>query len=135
MSEDLDKVRKDSIIKHVEDIILLNKNKKTVKKDLLYDQFDVTDTEVGLFAVVNIGKIDKNLVVERIKAGEYLFNLLKFKFISTVRIVSFVLLASAKCTANQIRKQIERKEKDENALSSLEFNSLSPPFALPFLSP
>ena len=70
MSEDLHKVRKDDIIKHVENIILSNDKKKIVKKDLLYNEFDATEVEAVLFTLVNVEKIDKNLVLERIKVGD-----------------------------------------------------------------
>ena len=74
MMQDLEKARQDGTIKHLEDLILSNENKKTVQKGLLYDEFHETDPENSLFAVVNVSKIDKDLMLERIKAGNYLFN-------------------------------------------------------------
>ena len=59
MSEDLQKVRDDGVIKRVKDIIFSNDKKKVVKKDLLYDEFDDTEAEARLFAVVNIKNINK----------------------------------------------------------------------------
>ena len=83
------------LIKDIEDIILSNDKKKVFRKDLLFDEFDDT-VKAGLFAIVNIKKIDSSLVIERIKVGGYLLNHLKFNFISTIRIISLVVLAASK---------------------------------------
>ena len=111
MMQDLEKARQDGVIKHVDDLKLSNENKKIVNKELLFDEFYEGDPENSLFAVVNVGKIDKDLMLERIKAGKYLFNPLKRSFTSTVKIMALVILAAFKFKEKLLRKQIERKEK------------------------
>ena len=54
--------------------------------------------------------------MERIKAGEYLYNLLRRSFKSTVRIMVLVMLAVVKFKERLLRNQIGRKEKTEEDL-------------------
>ena len=58
MQRSLEEVRKEGIIKHIKDIKLNNENKKKLKDGVVFDAFDESMDEAGVFAVSKLTKDD-----------------------------------------------------------------------------
>ena len=58
MCRSIDQARKDGVIKNIEDIKLNNEKKKIIKDGIIFDTFDTSNDDSGVFAVVNLSKID-----------------------------------------------------------------------------
>ena len=128
MCKSIDQARKDGVIKNIEDIKLNNEKKKIIKDGIIFDTFDTSNDDSGVFAVVNLSKIDTRKVIEYEVASNYLYPPLKRKFTSVVRITALVMLACAKFKKKLYLKQIERKERNTEDLKLLDFKQ--PKFSL-----
>ena len=53
MCKSIDQARKDGVIKNIEDIKLNNEKKKIIKDGIIFDTFDTSNNDSGVFAVVN----------------------------------------------------------------------------------
>ena len=58
MQRSLKEVRKEGIIKHIEDIKHNNENKKKVKDGIVFDVFDESNNKAGVFVICNLTKDD-----------------------------------------------------------------------------
>ena len=96
MCKSIDQARKDGVIKNIEDIKLNNEKKKIIKDGIIFDTFDTSNEDSGVFAVVNLSKIDTQKVIEYEVLSNYLYPPLKRKFTSVVRITALAMLACAK---------------------------------------
>ena len=93
MQRSLKEARKEVIIKHIQDIKLNNENKKKVKDGIVFDTFNDSNDEAGIFAVHNLTKEDFQKIADCEIASNYLYPPSKRSFTSVVRITSYVLLA------------------------------------------
>ena len=118
MSSSIEKAKEGGIIKHVEDIKLSNENKKKFKDGIVFDTFDIENSDV--LAVCNFGKKDESQL-EQLGASYYLYPPLKRNFRSVVRIMGFVVFAARKWKSILVKKQISRNEKSFQDLKNLDF--------------
>ena len=73
MQRSLEEVRKEEIIKHIEDIKLNNENKRKVKDGIVYDVFDESTDEAGVFAVTKLTKDDFKKITDCEIASRVMF--------------------------------------------------------------
>jgi len=128
MQRSLEEAMNEEIIKHIENIKLNNENKKKVKDGIVFDLFDASDDQAGVFGVCNLAKDDYMKVADCKVLSNNLYPLLKRKFTSVVRITSYILLAVTRWKKKLYLKQIERQERDSADLEKLEFKE--PTFSL-----
>ena len=124
----LKEVRKEGIIKHIKDIKLNNENKKKVKDGIVFDAFDESTDKAGVFAVTKLTKDDFEKIADCEISSNYLYPPSKRSFTFVVRITSYVFLAVTMWKRKLYLKQVERKERTESDLESL--NLKEPTFSL-----
>lgn len=120
MQRSMEEARKEGIIKHIEDIKLNNENKR-VKDGIVFNVFDESDDEAGVYAVCNLARDGCKKATDCKVGSNYLYPPLKRNFTSMVRITSYVILAVTRSKKKLYLKQIGRQERDSAYLEKLEF--------------
>ena len=108
-------------LSNIEDIKLNNENKKKVKDGIVFDAFNKSNDEAGVFAVCSLTKDDFKKIADCEISSNYLYPPLKRSFTSVVRITSYVLLAVTMWKRKLYLKQIGRQVRDAADLKKLEF--------------
>ena len=86
---------------------------------------DESTDKAGVFAVTKLTKDDFGKIADYEISINYLYPPLKRSFTSVVRITSYVLLAVTMWKRKLYLKQVERKERNESDLESLNFKELT----------